>query len=284
MMTQFVRPLMGTLLAAVLAVGNFVPGLCARRGSAPPSTAGEQPFSDRLARQLQVQLHAGSEVPSKSHCSVSLPEPGTTNTPELEQMIHDGNLELSLQDAVEYALSPTTWTSSWPAIIPGLPTPTFSRPIQWNGTQYAAPRSPFLLRIFRFFPLILLSPAPKVWLNQILVPVNNPFLSGTPHRASARSRRTRRNTISGSRGICVCRHNCEVRGLGQHPQFTSSAFNLFNPAVQSSLYITFSSNCSTASVSSPTAESPTIAKSLTWPSLHSHHHRHQHHHCLLGIG
>src|SRR6266851_2773897 len=112
MMTQFARPLMATLLAVLLAVGTLSP-VYAQDAPAVQSPTGEP----RPANSPSPTVSLGSSKYNYTrgprsfpnliapYYPISIPEPGATNTPKLEQMIHDGKLELTLQDAVELALA-----------------------------------------------------------------------------------------------------------------------------------------------------------------------------------
>src|SRR5258708_10935793 len=112
MMKLYARPLMATLLAALIAFGTLP------QASAQNAPASQGPSSEpKPANSPSPTVSLGSSkfqftrapkgfpnlmAPYKP---ITISEIGLTNTPKLEQMIHDGKLELSLQDAVELALA-----------------------------------------------------------------------------------------------------------------------------------------------------------------------------------
>src|ERR1700758_700864 len=183
MMTQFVRPLMATLLAALLAVGTLSPAYAQEAVQAP---SGDQ----KPANSPSPTISLGSSKYSYTrgpksfpnlfapYSAISIPEPGTTNTAKLEQMIHDGNLELSLQDAVELSLANNmdivvARYNPWFADTDILKSDAggVGRGTAGASFPFSTANIPFL----SFDPVI----TGTVSFDQILVPVNNPFLSGT---------------------------------------------------------------------------------------------------------
>src|SRR6202795_580685 len=112
MIKQFARPLLATLLAAMISFGTLP------QASAQNAPASQAPSSEPTpANSLSPTISLGSSkfqftrapkgfpnliAPYKP---ITISEIGVTNTPKIEQMIHDGKLELSLQDAVELALA-----------------------------------------------------------------------------------------------------------------------------------------------------------------------------------
>src|SRR5258708_34809980 len=112
MMKLYARPLMATLLAALIAFGTLP------QASAQNAPASQGPSSEpKPANSPSPTVSLGSSkfqftrapkgfpnliAPYKP---ITISEIGLTNTPKIEQMIHDGKLELTLQDAVELALA-----------------------------------------------------------------------------------------------------------------------------------------------------------------------------------
>ena len=112
MMKQFARTLTATLLTGVLAVGTLSPAY-AQDAPAPQAPAGEPKPANSPAPTISLESskYSYQKAPSgfpnliAPYKPISVPTPAITNTPKIEQMIHDGKLELTLQDAVELGLA-----------------------------------------------------------------------------------------------------------------------------------------------------------------------------------
>jgi outer membrane protein len=244
MMTQFARPLMATLLAVLLAVGTLSPA-CAQDAPAVQSPTGEP----RPANSPSPTVSLGSSKYNFTrgprsfpnliapYYPISIPEPGATNTPKLEQMIHDGKLELNLQDAVELALANNmdivvARYNPWFADTDILKTESGGTGRGTAGASF--PFSTANIPFLSFDPLI----TGTVLFDQIAVPVNNPFLAGTGTTGvGAVSAHTAEYNFAVSQGFSS---GTTVNLAWDNTRSSSSALNLFNPAVQSSLYVTVS--------------------------------------------
>ena len=244
MMTQFARPLMATLLAAVLAVGTLSPAY-AQDAPAVQSPTGEP----KPANSPSPTISLGSSKYNFTrgprsfpnliapYYPISIPEPGASNTPKLEQMIHDGKLELTLQDAVELALANNmdivvARYNPWFADTDILKTESGGTGRGTAGASF--PFSTANIPFLSFDPLI----TGTVLFDQIAVPVNNPFLAGTGTTGvGAVSAHTAEYNFAVSQGFSS---GTTVNLAWDNTRSSSSALNLFNPAVQSSLYVTVS--------------------------------------------
>jgi outer membrane protein len=244
MMTQFARPLMATLLAALLAVGTLSPAY-AQDAPAVQSPTGEP----KPANSPSPSISLGSSKYNFTrgprsfpnliapYYPISIPEPGATNTPKLEQMIHDGKLELTLQDAVELALANNmdivvARYNPWFADTDILKTESGGTGRGTAGASF--PFSTANIPFLSFDPLI----TGTVLFDQIAVPVNNPFLAGTGTTGvGAVSAHTAEYNFAVSQGFSS---GTTVNLAWDNTRSSSSALNLFNPAVQSSLYVTVS--------------------------------------------
>ena len=244
MMTQFARPLMATLLAALLAVGTLSPAY-AQDAPAVQSPTGEP----KPANSPSPTISLGSSKYNFTrgprsfpnliapYYPISIPEPGATNTPKLEQMIHDGKLELTLQDAVELALANNmdivvARYNPWFADTDILKTESGGTGRGTAGASF--PFSTANIPFLSFDPLI----TGTVLFDQIAVPVNNPFLAGTGTTGvGAVSAHTAEYNFAVSQGFSS---GTTVNLAWDNTRSSSSALNLFNPAVQSSLYVTVS--------------------------------------------
>ena len=109
MKTLSARPLLAAILAVMLVVGPASPVF----GQDSPQNAQAAPAKPE---PTAVPVSLGSAKYNFSHAPRAFPnifapyapikigEPGLTNSPRVDQLIHDGKLELTLQEAVELAL------------------------------------------------------------------------------------------------------------------------------------------------------------------------------------
>ena len=244
MMTQSARPLMATLLAVLLAVGTLSPAY-AQDAPAVQSPTGEP----KPANSPSPTVSLGSSKYNFTrgprpfpnliapYSPISIPAPEATNTPKLEQMIHDGKLELTLQDAVELALANNmdivvARYNPWFADTDILKTESGGTGRGTAGASF--PFSTANIPFLSFDPLI----TGTVLFDQIAIPVNNPFLAGTGTTGvGAVSAHTAEYNFAVSQGFSS---GTTVNLAWDNTRSSSSALNLFNPAVQSSLYVTVS--------------------------------------------
>jgi outer membrane protein len=244
MMKQLVRPLTAILLASILAVGTTTPAFAQNAGQNPSTPAqttvgtGATP-SVALGMSKYNYSRAPKAFPNliAPYSGVNIPSPSLTNSPKIEQLIHDGKLELSLQDAIELALQNSldievARYNVWFADTDLLATAGGG---VGRGTAGASlPFSTANVPTLSFDPLV----SGTVSIDSQVVPVNNPFLSGTG------------TSTSGLTGLGV---HTDLYNFGVSQAFSpgttvsltwdntrsssASAFNFFNPSVQSSLYI-----------------------------------------------
>lgn len=244
MMTQFARPLMATLLAALLAVGTLSPAYAqdapvVQSPTGEPKPANSPSPTVSLGSSKYNFTRGPRSFPNliAPYYPISIPEPGATNTPKLEQMIHDGKLELTLQDAVELALANNmdivvARYNPWFADTDILKTESGGTGRGTAGASF--PFSTANIPFLSFDPLI----TGTVLFDQIAVPVNNPFLAGTGTTGvGAVSAHSAEYNFAVSQGFSS---GTTVNLAWDNTRSSSSALNLFNPAVQSSLYVTVS--------------------------------------------
>src|SRR5262245_36187507 len=111
MMKQLVRPLTAIWLALFLASGARAPSFAQNAGQNPTTPAqttvvtGSTP-SIALGRAQYSYTRGPKAFPHliAPDAGANIPSPNLTNSPKIEQLIHDGKLEISLQDAIELAL------------------------------------------------------------------------------------------------------------------------------------------------------------------------------------
>jgi outer membrane protein len=274
---QAVRALTTALLATMLAGGTGSPAFAQDPGQSPPPSQQEQhpelptpqspeqnrPYQDPNAPTQPPQPVYGPgptnppipvalgvskynyQNPPKPfpnlfapYRGIEIPDFNTSNKPRVEQMIHDGKLEITLQDAVELALEnnmdiAVARYQPWFADTDILSTKGGGQAQGTNGAEV-------------FFstanvPLLALDPslAGSVGFANVSTPINNPFISGTG---------TESNQLTG-----LISHSAQynwtynqgftsgtsVTAVWDNSRSSSSAANLFNPSVQSSMTITF---------------------------------------------
>src|SRR5208283_4400252 len=245
MKTPFRRPLLASILAAVLA-GSPAATTLAQEPASPPAphnvAQGAVPIS------LGVTKHDYTHAP-KAFPNILAPytsqyvDPGVlTNSPRLEQLIHDGKLDLSLQDAIALALENSmdivvSRYNPWMADVSLLKT-------RAGGYSYGTPGS-ISVGSTANLPVLLYDPfiTQTIQVAEATTPINNPFTSGVGSTGSASSElfglvvhnavyntQYQQNFITGT----------SFTAAWDNTRSSSNAANFFNPYVQSSLAITIS--------------------------------------------
>jgi len=186
MMKQFARQLVATFLAGILLLGTTSsalgqnpsqqnPGAPAQTtvgpGATPAVSLGMSKYSYTRAPRAFPNLIA----PYKP---ITIPDPGLTNSPRIDQLIHEGKLDLSLQDAVDLALENNmdivvARYNVWFADTDLLRTAGGG---VGRGTSGASiPFSQANIPGLSFDPQI----TGNYSIDSRVIPVNNPFISGT---------------------------------------------------------------------------------------------------------
>ncbi|HVH72861.1 MAG TPA: TolC family protein, partial [Candidatus Dormibacteraeota bacterium] len=179
--------------------------------------------------------------------AIKVPPSPIVNSPRIEQLIHDNKLELSLQDAVELALENSVDIAvqryyPWIADVGILK--ASSGP---NSSGYGVPGAdifgsaanlnPFAFVISSYDPLLTTT----VSFDDGKFPVNNPFISGAG------------TTVAGSIVAHTATYNTQVQQYfptgtsmtviyDNSRSSSSSPGNLFNPVVQSSIFLGLTQN------------------------------------------
>jgi len=168
---------------------------------------------------------------------VHIPAPVLTNSPKIDQLIHDGKLELTLQDAVELALEnnmdiAVQRYNVWFAETDLLRTKAggFAQGIPGAAVRFSNANIPFI----NFDPTIISS----ITYDDRTTPVNNPFISGTGTTATAASlvSHTAQYNNSVSQGFAT--GTTATVAWNNTRSSSGSAFNFFNPDVSSALVVT----------------------------------------------
>jgi len=192
--SQWVRSLFAIVLAGMLAGGPLSPVFAQSPAQNPPAnpapTATPAPDGSPIApvASLGVSTHSYSHGRSafpnilKPYQSIQVEAPVLTNSPRIDQLIHDGKLEISLQDAVELALENSLdiavqryypWISDAGLLNAAAGGSGFGTPGVAIGASSAS-INPFAFYIQNFDPLIQSTTS----IFDATTPINNPFISG----------------------------------------------------------------------------------------------------------
>src|SRR5712692_4282191 len=185
------RQLVASVLAAVLALAP-VPGAFAQEPAQNPPAQAQAPApqsAPAVPVSLGLSKHNYSRGPRafpnliNPYKPITVEAPSLVNSPRIEQLIHDGKLELSLQDAVELALENSVDIAvqrynTWIADLSILKTKAGGFGFGTPGGAFASSTAninPFTFTNSSFDPLITSS----IFIDDRSLPVNNPFISGT---------------------------------------------------------------------------------------------------------
>jgi outer membrane protein TolC len=244
MNTPFRSPLLASILAAVLAAAPITPTLAQEPASAPtPHTVAQGQVPISLGVSKFNFTRSPKPFPNLfAPYTAQYVDPGVlTNSPRLEQLIHDGKLSLSLQDAIALALENSMDIvvqryNPWIADASLLKT-------RAGGYSYGTPGSisvgstanlpelyydPILTQTFSF--------------ADVTTPINNPFIAGL-----GSSSKSSTSSVIGLESHSATYNTQFQKYFDTGTNFTiawnntrssSGAANFFNPYVQSSLAVT----------------------------------------------
>ncbi len=271
------RALLAALLAGSLAGGSAAPAFAQDPGQNPPPSQQQErpplptpqsPEQDRPAQDpnaaqqpptpaygpgpanppIPVALglskynyrHAPKPFPNllAPYLQTEIPAVSLRNSPRIDQLIHDGKLELTLQDTVELALENSMDIAvqrynSWFGDTDILAAESGAFPQGVNGAEvrFSNANIPSLI----YDPLITSS----VFFDDRATPVNNPFISGVGLGA----------TVTALKSHAAQYNNQYQQGFSTGTTITAqwnntrssstSSANFFNPTVQSTLVIGF---------------------------------------------
>ncbi len=270
---QFIRPLVAVALALFVAGADVGPAFAQNPPAPDPAQQQPQPGTPGNvppASQAGPEAAAGTAPPPAPPIPVALglskhryvngarsfptliapytpiriDEPDLVNSPRIDQLIHDGKLEVSLADAVEFALEnnldiAVARYNPWIADTDILRTKSGGQGRGTTGADFGTssanitPNNPFV----SYDPVI----TAVAEIDSRTTAVNNPFLSGTGVGA---------NSLTGLHS------HADIFNLGYSQSFSpgttvnvawdntrsssGSTANFFNPSVQSSLTAGFS--------------------------------------------
>src|SRR5271157_1537274 len=244
MNTPFRRPLLASILAALMAAAPITPTLAQEPASAP---------TPHTVAQGQVPISLGVSKFNFNHSPKAFPnlfapyinqyvDPGVlTNSPRLDQLIHDGKLHLSLQDAIALALENSmdivvTRYNPWIADASLLKT-------RAGGYSFGTPGS-ISVGSTANLPELFYDPTLTQTLSfaDVTTPISNPFISGL---GSASSTNSAQPLFSHSAQFNTQYQESFITGTSlnvswNNTRASSTAANFFNPYVQSSLSVSLS--------------------------------------------
>ena len=220
MKKPFGRSLFAAILAGILAGAPATPVLAQEPSQAPPAKGA--PLQGGLPIALGVEKYHYTHSPSLFP-NITAPyraqniNPGTlVNSPRLEQLIEDGKLSLSLQDAIALAMENSMDIvvqryNPWMADASILKT-------EAGGFGFAFPIASRQAPQRRFPPSISTRTSPRPSLADTRFPVNNPLISGTGSTTlSSLAQHTDTYNTNDSQDSSDPHHNQRI--LGQHALF-----------------------------------------------------------------
>jgi outer membrane protein len=226
--------------------GNVPPasqaGPEAATGTAPPPAP---PIPVSLGLSKHSFVHGPRAFPTliAPYKPIQIDEPILVNSPRIDQLIHDGKLQITLQDAVEFALENSLDISvarynPWIADTDILRTKAGG---QGRGTPGADfPTSQANIDPFNQLPSYDPILSATTSLDSRTTPVNNPFLSGTGLGANVQGLHSHASIFDVAYQQSFTPGTTVNVGWNNTRSSSTSAANFFNPSVQSSLTAGFS--------------------------------------------
>jgi outer membrane protein TolC len=242
MKTPFRRPLLASILAAVLAGSPVATTLAQEPASPPvPHTVAQGAVPISLGVTKHDYTHAPKAFPNllAPYTSQNVAPGVLTNSPRLEQLIHDGKLSLSLQDAIALALENSMDIvvqryNPWMADVSLLKT-------RAGGYSYGTPGS-ISVGSTANLPSLLYDPiiSQTVQIADATTPINNPFISGIGTTTSGVFGLVSHSATYNTQYQQSFTTGTSFTVAWDNTRSSSNADNFFNPYVQSSLAFTIS--------------------------------------------
>src|SRR6266481_4041055 len=244
MKTLYARPLLAAILTATLVGGPISPAF-GQDAPQNPQAAPAKPAAPIVPVSLGSAKYNYTRAPRPfpnliaPYKPIKIEAPGLTNSPRIDQLIHDGKLELSMQEAVELALE-----NSMDIVVQRY-NPWFAdtgilkaNAGGFGGTTPGAvfggssANNPLL----NFDPVITTT----LSIDDRNVPVNNPLISGTGTGLSSLARLTVHTATFNTQVVQGFQTGTTFFTAWDNTRSSStSAANLFNPSVQSSIFVGF---------------------------------------------
>ncbi len=243
MIARVVRSAAVLLLAVAIVAAPVAPAYGQSESKSKPQTPGQTQAAPGYTLQVSNQDYSRGPRAFPNliapYAPIKVAPPQLTNSPRFEQLIHDGKMELSLQDAIALALEnnldiAVQRYTPWIAETDILRTQGggASRGLAGTGTASVLGAIPAQT----FDPQV----TSTLSLDHRATPVNNPFLSGIGQPTGALVplvNHTTQANFQYSQGfhtgtaLAVTQNNTRAS--------TSSPAALFNPSVQSTLFVSF---------------------------------------------
>ncbi len=244
MKTLYARPLLAAVLAVTLVGGPISPAF-GQDAPQNPQAAQAKPATPIVPVSLGSAKYNYTRAPRPlpnllaPYSPIKIEAPNLTNSPRVDQLIHDGKLELSMQEAVELALE-----NSMDIVVQRY-NPWFAdtgilkaNAGGFGGTTPGAVFGGSTANnpILNYDPLITTT----LSIDDRNVPVNNPLTSGTGTGLSSLARLSLHTSTFNSQYSQGFQTGTSFFTVWDNTRNSStSAANLFNPSVQSSIFVGF---------------------------------------------
>src|SRR5882762_4295103 len=244
MKTLYARQLLAAILAVTLVGGPISPAF-GQEAPQTPQAAPAKTATPIVPVALGSAKHNYTRGPKffpnllAPYSPISIAAPGLTNSPRIDQLIHDGKLELSMQEAVELALENSMdivvqrynpWFADTSILKANAGGFGFSTPGAVFGGSSA--NNPLL----NYDPVITTT----LSIDDRNVPVNNPLTSGTGTGLSSLTRLTLHTSTFNTQVAQGFQTGTTFFTAWNNTRSSStSAANLFNPSVNSTIFVGF---------------------------------------------
>src|SRR5213594_4360045 len=244
MKTLYARPLLAAILTATLVGGPISPAF-AQDAPQNPQAAPAKPATPIEPVSLGSAKYNYTRAPKPfpnlfaPYSPIKIASPVLTNSPRIEQLIHEGKLELSMQEAVELALENSMdivvqrynpWfadtgilkakAGGFGGVTPGA---------LFGGSSANNP-------LLNYDPVITTT----LSIDDRNIPVNNPLTSGTGTGLSSLARLALHTSTFNTQVAQGFQTGTTFFTAWDNTRSSStSAANLFNPSVQSSIFVGF---------------------------------------------
>jgi outer membrane protein len=244
MKTLSARPLLAAILAVTLVGGPVSPAFgqdATQNAQAAPAKPAAAAVPITLGSAKHNYSHAPRAFPNifAPYSPIKVGEPGLSNSPRIDQLIHDGKLELSLQEAVELALENNM------DIVVQRYNPWFADTgilkAKAGGFGGGTPGAVFggssaNNPLLNFDPVI----TSTLTLDDRNIPVNNPLTSGTGTGVSALVPLTIHTSTFNTQFSQGFQTGTTLFAVWDNTRSSSnSAANLFNPSVTTQIFAGF---------------------------------------------
>jgi outer membrane protein TolC len=244
MKTLYARPLLAAILAVTLVGGPISPAF-GQEATQTPQAAPAKTSTPVVPVSLGSAKYNYSRAPRPfpnliaPYSPIKIGEPGLTNSPRIDQLIQDGKLELSLQEAVELALENSMDIvvqryNPWFADTGILKAKAGGFGGVTTGAVFGGSSSNTPL--LNYDPVVTTT----LTIDDRNVPVNNPLTSGTGTGLSSLAKLTLHTSTFNTQYAQGFQTGTTFFTLFDNTRSSStSSANLFNPSVQSSIFVGF---------------------------------------------